>query len=134
MKKLAIIGAGISGLFIGNLFKRNPNYQITIYEKKTSVALEQGYGVQLSVNSIKILNEIGFQKLENSEKFTPEKIDFYFNENLNFKMSNMNMNIKIQYLKDSGKFQSPYWVDKKKLDNYMLPSFTKKIVKYLERN
>ena len=57
-----------------------------------------------------------------------------FNENLNFKMSNMNMNIKIQYLKNSGKFQSPYWVNKKKLDNYMLPSFTKKIVKYLERN
>ncbi len=82
MKKIAIIGAGISGLLIANLFKRNPNYQITIYEKKTSVALEQGYGVQLSVNSIKILNEIGFQKLENSEKFTPEKIDFYFNENL----------------------------------------------------
>ena len=27
-----------------------------------------------------------------------------FNENLNFKMSNMNMNIKIQYLKDSGNF------------------------------
>ena len=57
-----------------------------------------------------------------------------FNENLSFKMSNMNMNIKIQYLRDSGKFQSPNWVDKKKLDNYMLPSFTKKIVKYLERN
>ena len=57
-----------------------------------------------------------------------------FDENLSFKMSNMNMNIKIQYLRDSGKFQSPYWVDKKKLDNYMLPSFTKKIVKYLERN
>ena len=82
MKKLSIIGAGISGLFIANLFKKNPNYQITIYEKKTSVSLEQGYGVQLSVNSIKILNEIGFQKLENSEKFTPEKIDFYDNENL----------------------------------------------------
>ena len=30
-----------------------------------------------------------------------------FNENLNFKMSNMNMNIKIQYLKNSRKFQSP---------------------------
>ena len=57
-----------------------------------------------------------------------------FNENLNFKMSNMNMNIKIQYLKNSDKFQSPYWINKKKLDNYMLPSFTKKIVKYLERN
>jgi len=57
-----------------------------------------------------------------------------FNENLNLRMSNMNMNIKIKYLKDSGKFQSAFWINKKKLDNYMLPSFTKKIVKYLERN
>jgi len=58
-----------------------------------------------------------------------------FNENLNLKMSNMNMNIKIQYLKDSSsKFQPHYWINEKKLDNYMLPSFTKKIVKYLERN
>ena len=57
-----------------------------------------------------------------------------FNENLNFKLSNMNMNIKIQYLKKSEKFQAPYWIDEKKLDKYMLPSFTKKIVKYLEKN
>ena len=57
-----------------------------------------------------------------------------FNQNLNFKMSNMNMNIKIQYLKNSGKFNSSFWVNEKKLDKYILPSFTKKIVKYLERN
>jgi A/G-specific adenine glycosylase len=57
-----------------------------------------------------------------------------FNENLNLKLSNMNMNIKIKYLKNSENFQTPYWVDEKKLDNYMLPSFTKKIVKYLEKN
>ena len=57
-----------------------------------------------------------------------------FNENLNFKMSNMNMNIKIKYLKNSDNFKSPYWIDEKKLSNYMLPSFTKKIVKYLEKN
>jgi len=82
MKKIAIIGAGISGLFIANMFKNNPNYQIIIYEKNTSISLERGYGIQLSVNSIKLLNEIGFKKIENSEKFTPEKIDFYSNENL----------------------------------------------------
>ena len=57
-----------------------------------------------------------------------------FNQNLNFKMSNMNMNIKIEYLKNIGRFESPYWINKKKLDNYMLPSFTKKIVEYLEKN
>ena len=57
-----------------------------------------------------------------------------FNENLNFKMSNMNMNIKIQYLKNLKKFPSSYWFDKRRLDNYMLPTFTKKVVKYLEKN
>ena len=57
-----------------------------------------------------------------------------FNENLNFKMSNMNMNIKIKYLKNESKFHSPYWINEKKLDNYILPTFTKKIVKYLEKN
>ena len=64
------------------------------------------------------------------ELFKPKN----FNKNLNFKMSNMNMNIKIQYLKNSDNFQSPHWVNEKKLDNYLLPSFTKKIVKYLEKN
>ena len=56
-----------------------------------------------------------------------------FNENLNFKMSNMNMNIKIEYLKNAKRFPSSYWFDKNKLDNYMLPTFTKKVVKYLEK-
>ena len=82
MKKIAIIGAGISGLFIANLLKKKPNYQITIYEKNTSINLDEGYGVQLSVNSIKLLNEIGFEKLHNNEKFTPEKINFYSNKSL----------------------------------------------------
>ena len=83
MKKVAIVGAGISGLFIANLFKKNPNYQITIYEKNFIIALEEGYGVQLSVNSIKLLNKIGFEKLKIDEKFTPEKINFYSIENSN---------------------------------------------------
>ena len=64
------------------------------------------------------------------EMFKPKN----FNENLNFKMSNMNMNIKIQYLNNVSKFQTPLWVDQKKINNYMLPTFTKKIVKYLEKS
>ena len=83
MKKVAIIGAGISGLFIANLFKRNSNYHIAIYEKNTSIDLEEGYGVQLSVNCIKFLNEIGFEKFQNNEKFTPGKINFYSNKSSN---------------------------------------------------
>ena len=77
MKKIAIIGAGISGLFIANLFKENLDYQVTIYEKNTSINLDEGYGIQLSTNSIKLLNRIGFNTLESKDKFNPKKIDFY---------------------------------------------------------
>ena len=77
MKKIAIIGAGISGLFIANLFKENRDYHVTIYEKNNSVELDKGYGIQLSINSIKLLNRIGFNTLESKDKFNPEKIDFY---------------------------------------------------------
>jgi len=77
MKKIAIIGGGISGLYIANLLRQNSSYQITIYEKNNSVNLEKGYGVQLSVNSIKLLNEIGFQKINLVDKFHPNKVDFY---------------------------------------------------------
>ena len=83
MKKIAIIGAGISGLFIANLFKKNSNYQIKIYEKNKSINLDEGYGIQLSVNSIKLLNEIGFDRLRKDEKFTPDKINFYSNKSFN---------------------------------------------------
>ena len=83
-----------------------------------------------------LIKNTKFNFLKNLTIFPMEELSKpkNFNENLNFKISNMNMNIKIQYLKNSGNFQSPYWVNEKKLDNYMLPSFTKKIVKYLERN
>ena len=77
MKKIAIVGAGISGLYIANLFKENPNYQVIIYEKNNSIKLDNGYGIQLSTNSIQLLNKIGFNTLNEEEKFNPEKIDFY---------------------------------------------------------
>ena len=57
-----------------------------------------------------------------------------FNKTINFKMSNMNMNIKIQYPKNVREISSSCWVDQKKIDNSMLPTFTKKVVKYLEGN
>ena len=77
MKKIAIIGAGISGLFIANLLRQDSNYDITIYEKNNSINLEKGYGIQLSVNSVKLLNKIGFQNIDQLNKFNPNKIDFY---------------------------------------------------------
>ena len=81
MKKVAIIGAGISGLFIANLFKKNSDYQVVIYEKNNSINLEEGYGIQLSVNSVRLLNEIEFNKFENARKFNPKKIIFFSSKN-----------------------------------------------------
>ena len=57
-----------------------------------------------------------------------------FNQNLNFKMSNMNMNIEIKNDKITKPIPFSYWINPKKLKNYTLPTFTKKIVKYLENN
>ena len=77
MKKVAIIGAGISGLFVANLFKEKLEYQVTIYEKNNLVNIDDGYGIQLSINSVKLLNKICFNTLENEDSFNPDKIDFY---------------------------------------------------------
>ena len=76
MKKIAIIGAGISGLFFANLLKNSSEYDFTVIEKRTSIDTEDGYGIQLSVNSIKLLNEIGFNNLDKKEIYNPKKISF----------------------------------------------------------
>ena len=83
-----------------------------------------------------LIKNTKFSFLKNLTIFPMEELSKpkNFNENFNFKMSNMNMNIKIQYLKNLKKFPSSYWFDKRRLDNYMLPTFTKKVVKYLEKN
>ena len=94
---------------------------LKVYKKKQRYLLIKN----TKFNFLKNLSIFPMEELSNPKNF---------NENLNFKMSNMNMNIKIQYSKDNKKFTSSYWVDKKKLNSYMLPSFTKKIVRYLEKN
>ena len=59
-KKLAIIGAGIAGLTLANLLKNYSDHEFTIYEKEENLPLNEGYGIQLSTNCIKILNLINF--------------------------------------------------------------------------
>jgi A/G-specific adenine glycosylase len=83
-----------------------------------------------------LIKNTKFNFLKNLTIFPMEELSKpkNFNKNLNFRMSNMNMSIKIQYSKNNKRLPSSYWVDKKKIKNYMLPTFTKKVVKYLERN
>ena len=77
MKKIAIIGAGISGLFLANLLEKNKSFAYTIYEKRTSIDFSDGYGIQLSVNSINLLNKIGFQNINASDVYFPKKVNFF---------------------------------------------------------
>ena len=76
-KKIAIIGAGIAGLTLANLIKRNSDHEFMLYEKNESLSLDEGYGIQLSTNSIKILNQIEFNKINDNNIFHPKVVDFY---------------------------------------------------------
>ena len=76
MKKIAIIGAGISGLFFANLLKKNSDYDFIIFEKRSTLDMNDRYGIQLSVNSVKLLNQIGFKNIDQKEIFNPQKINF----------------------------------------------------------
>ena len=76
-KKVAIIGSGIAGLTLASLLKNNSNFEFVVYEKEKIFNLDEGFGVQLSVNSVFILNKIGFDKLNKNEKHHPSKLDFY---------------------------------------------------------
>jgi len=76
-KKIAIIGAGIAGLTLANLLKKHTGHEFMVYEREESLSLEEGYGIQLASNSIKILNQINFDKINNEKIFHPKTIDFY---------------------------------------------------------
>ena len=80
MKKIAIIGGGISGLYFANLLEKNKKYDYKILEKRSwqqTFLKGTGYGIQLSPNSIKLLNKIGFKKIPSKETYFPKKVNFY---------------------------------------------------------
>ena len=112
-KKVAIIGSGISGLTLANLLQTNSNFEFVVYEKEETLGLNEGYGIQLSVNSVSILNKIGFNQLNKNEKYYPLKLDFYstnynkicdldltlFNS-ANYKYTTLKRSILINFLKE----------------------------------
>ena len=89
-KKIAIIGSGIAGLTAANLLKTNSDFEVMVYEKERTLSLEEGYGIQLSPNSISILNKIGFSNIDSNSIFNPSKLNFYsINNN---KICDLNLN------------------------------------------
>ena len=112
-KKIAIIGSGIAGLTLANFLYKNKNYEFMVYEKNESLPLDEGYGIQLSTNSIRILNEINFSKINSENICHPKGVDFYniqnkkicnldliqFNVNNN-KYTTLQRSTLIEFLKD----------------------------------
>ena len=76
-KRVAIIGSGVAGLVLANLLQTNSSFEFVVYEKGEILNLDEGFGIQLSINGISILNKIGFNQLNKNEKYHPAKLDFY---------------------------------------------------------
>tara|TARA_Y100001970_G_scaffold267002_1_gene356405 strand:+ start:1313 stop:2443 length:1131 start_codon:yes stop_codon:yes gene_type:complete len=76
-KKIAIIGSGIAGLTFANFIKKYSQHDFMIYEKEKSLPLDEGYGIQLSSNAIKILNKINFERIDSQNLYNPKILDFY---------------------------------------------------------
>ena len=84
-----------------------------IYEKGDVFNFDEGFGVQLSVNGVSILNKIGFNQQDKNEKYHPMELDFYsincnkicnldltkFNS-ANEKYTTLKRSILIKFLKD----------------------------------
>lgn len=92
-KKIAIIGSGIAGLTLANLLNKNSTFEFRVYEKKQDHIIEEGYGIQLATNAIKILNQIDFNQVNQKKIYHPKMLDFYDLQNkkiceLNFERFN----------------------------------------------
>ena len=77
-KKIAVIGSGIAGLTIANLFKGNSKFEVMVYEKEKLLSLEEGYGIQLAPNSTSILNKIGLSNIDIKDFFNPQTSILYY--------------------------------------------------------
>jgi len=76
-KKIAIIGSGIAGLTLANFLQTSSKFEFIVYEKERILDLNEGFGIQLSTNSVSVLNKIGFNQLDKNDKYHPSKLDFY---------------------------------------------------------
>ena len=120
---------------IGNCrsFKKN-DFEII---KKIKKKINKFYLLEVFKKNTKFLlvKNTKFNFLKNLKIFPMNEVPEYNNleENLNFKISNMNMNITIQFTKIKRSIPNSFWIDSSKLDSYTLPTFTKKIFSYLEK-
>ena len=112
LNRINIIGAGVSGLFLGYCLKKN-GFNPIIYEKDKSLS-DKGAGVNLSGNATILLKEVGI--LEKLSEYA------YFPNKVNFRSSHNNSVIKsLQLNKDNFDFIS---IDRKDLISVLASEYT----------
>ena len=79
--------------------------------------------------NILLIKNTKFNFLKNLKIFPMEEIPKPKNlkKSLNFKMSNMNMNINIKVMRGMNNIENSSWIEQTKFNSYTLPTFTKKI-------
>ena len=81
-------------------------------------------------------NEIK-ESIVNNENKSSRIIDVEYakslKKSLNFKMSNMNMNINIKVMRGMNNIENSSWIEQTKFNSYTLPTFTKKIFSSLDK-
>ena len=84
-------------------------------------------------NQFLLIKNTKFKFLKNLKIFPMKEISRpnNFVSTLNFKMSNMNMSINIKFKSIKKRIPNSSWIDSSKLSKYTLPTFTKKIIEYL---
>ena len=94
MKKIGIVGAGISGLTLACLLKKNTNYDITIFEKD-NLKIKNVNGIQISPNAFRILSELNFDSFDQRKLCKILGVSFhdYYS---NSKIATMNLNLNDQ--------------------------------------
>ena len=114
---------------------KNNDFEIT-KERKKKINKFYLLKVYKKNNQFLLIKNTKFNFLKNLKIFPMNEIAKHNNlkKNLNFKISNMNMNITIQFNKTKGPIPNSSWIDSSKLDSYTLPTFTRKIFSYLEKN
>ena len=78
---VAIVGAGIAGLTLGNILKMN-NIPCIVFEKSDNIQ-EQGAGISISPNGLKVLNYLNVLESFNISRQPSKAIFFSDNNKIN---------------------------------------------------
>ena len=107
---------------------KKQDFEIAVKSKKK---INKFFIVKIFTKGTKILliKNTKFNFLKNLKIFPMVEISKpkILKKSLNFKMSNMNMNINIKAMKRTGNIANSSWIEQAKFNSYTLPTFTKKI-------